>query len=212
MRRLADARRPDQRGDLAAWRSRRSRSLQDGPLAVGERDAVEADRRARRRRRSRGRCQTSWASSLTCSSRHQRAVLVVGLDEPLRQPLHRHQGGDRLDHQDRHDQEVVDLELQPGDGEVDADGQHGADHRLLQVGGELGAERSRRATSSASSRASSSNTVGEPVGTPHGPDRLDADQRVGELGRALADLLPVLLGLLPRRAGRARRTRARSAR
>ena len=35
------------------------------------------------------------------------------------------QGGDRLDHQDRHDQEVVDLELQSGDREIDADRQHG---------------------------------------------------------------------------------------
>ena len=49
----------------------------------------------------------------------------------------RHQGGDRLDHQDRHDQQVWISQLQSGDREIDADRQHGADHRLLQVGGEL---------------------------------------------------------------------------
>ena len=49
----------------------------------------------------------------------------------------------RPDHQDRQDQQIVDLELQLGDGEIEADGEHGADQRLLQVGRVLRAEDAR---------------------------------------------------------------------
>ena len=88
------------------------------------------------------------------------------------------------------------LQLQPGDGEIEADGEHGADQRLLQVGGVLRAEDPRARAGSGELARIVDEHSGEPVGTPHGPDRLDADQRIGELGRALPDLMAALLGLL----------------
>ena len=47
---------------------------------------------------------------------------------------------DGLDHQDRHDQQVVDLEREPGDRQNKPTASMRADHRLLQVGRVLAAE------------------------------------------------------------------------
>ena len=197
--RLADARGADQRGHGTAA-DLDLELLQDRLAAIGERHPVEPDRLLQQgRHRPAMRLDRLGADPQQLA---HRAVLVVGMDEAHRLPLHRQEGADDLDHQHRHDEQVVELEREPGDRHEQADGEHAADQRLLQVGRVLAAEHGAARHQLALAHLALEHGR-QPARPAHRPDRLDAGQHVGELGGVaarLAALLAVDLAAAPHQA------------